>query len=443
MRGTYSTVYLRHLFSVADAAQVDALKVRLYVDDGCVAWVNGQELARVSVPAGSLPHNGTAFNHEANRWEEFVIENPSAILNTGTNNVLAIQALNQNLNSSDFSIDAELSIPPAWAFVFDANDHDPSNKVVFAEKVVNPRFGPPWAGQSYELVLPERPGNAGLDDGYDVIAHLANLPYTMEYISVKLCRWFVNEDFSFGSYYNVSEISPEAQLIRDCMVAWDTPAGDGRKGNLRAVLGTLFASDLFRSQAAMQQKVKSPAEYVHSAMRALKTDLAGGGSSVTTDGLDLSRPMEYMGMGFFTRSQPDGYAEAGHQWIDTGTITERLRFVQHLMMNPSSPEKRIDYGGGGDDNECDPVALIQDQLAPGLWNDAEAVTDYLLGLVYPGEGTANLAPDREECIRLLNSDATGVPDSSPFVTLTDPTDYDVRVRSLAGLILANPKFHEQ
>ena len=62
-------------------------------------------------------------------------------------------------------------------------------------KIVPARFGAPWAGTPYQLVIPRRTGTNSIQDGYDVIQHLANLPMTMEYISVKLCRLFVHDDF--------------------------------------------------------------------------------------------------------------------------------------------------------------------------------------------------------------------------------------------------------
>lgn len=110
MQGSYSSVYLRREFTVEDPAQVPSgLKLRLYVDDGCVAWLNGVEVARLYVAAGELAYNALAQNHEA-AWEEVPIPNPAAALRPGKN-VLAIHALNQSLTSSDFSIDAALLVP--------------------------------------------------------------------------------------------------------------------------------------------------------------------------------------------------------------------------------------------------------------------------------------------------------------------------------------------
>src|SRR6185503_5400391 len=126
---------------------------------------------------------------------------------------------------------------------------------------------------SYGLTINvnQYPGTNGMAEGYVVAQHLANLPQTMEFVSVKLCRTFVHENFDFGVYdYTATDLSPEARLVKACMTAWDTAASDGRKGNIRKVLKVIFDSDLFRGHAASQQKVKTPLEFSVSAIRALR-----------------------------------------------------------------------------------------------------------------------------------------------------------------------------
>ena len=142
-------------------------------------------------------------------------------------------------------------------------------------KTVPARFGSPWAGQAYNLYpigsVPVRTGTNGIQDAYDVLAKIADLPFTMEFISVKLCRLFVHDDFVHGTYdYTDPNRSEEAELVRQCMVAWNTPAGDGRKGNIRAILNTIFSSDLFKTHAGSMQKVKTPLEFAVSTIRALQ-----------------------------------------------------------------------------------------------------------------------------------------------------------------------------
>ena len=106
MQGKFSSVYLRRVFDVKANEIPAQLALRVYADDGAVVWINGKEVARVSVPGGTLRYNSFANNHEA-VWEEVVISNPGELLNPGKN-IIAIHALNTTLGSSDFSIDAEL-----------------------------------------------------------------------------------------------------------------------------------------------------------------------------------------------------------------------------------------------------------------------------------------------------------------------------------------------
>ncbi len=109
MQNKFSSVYLRRMFDVKANEIPERLALRVYVDDGAVVWINGKEVARVSVPGGVLRYNSFANSHEA-AWEEVVISNPHEILQPGKN-LIAIHALNTTLGSSDFSIDAELRTP--------------------------------------------------------------------------------------------------------------------------------------------------------------------------------------------------------------------------------------------------------------------------------------------------------------------------------------------
>ncbi|MBN1844129.1 MAG: lamin tail domain-containing protein, partial [Sedimentisphaerales bacterium] len=110
MQGYYTSVYLRHEFVVPDIGAIpETLELRVYVDDGCVVWINGKEVRRFHVDEGDLEHDDTAQDHEA-AWESHVIANPGTYLQQGTN-VLAIHALNRTADSTDFSIDACLYAP--------------------------------------------------------------------------------------------------------------------------------------------------------------------------------------------------------------------------------------------------------------------------------------------------------------------------------------------
>ena len=327
-------------------------------------------------------------------------------------------------------------------------------------KIVPPRFGAPWAGQPYRLVIPGGRTTSttnGILDGYEVTAHIANLPFTMEYLSVKLCRLFVHEGFpnpntfvgsaeyNFYDYTNPNR-SAEAELVRQCMVAWDTPV-NGRKGNIRAVLNTIFNSDLFRSHGGSLHKVKTPVEFAVSAVRALQsTNSATGG----TDGYSISgrsrtassAPLTRMGsMMLFDRDAPDGFPEAGAPWISSGTLAERVRFIQTFLMTITDTNKN-DSITGGNFNLSDPVALLKAKTPSGSWNNAGAVADFFLANLFPAEGAGNLQSYRSLAISFLDTNDNGV-GQSLFSGLVNVTAYDSRVRATVAMLMTLPRFQEQ
>lgn len=345
-----------------------------------------------------------------------------------------------------------------WAFNYKAGNHGTNRGAIFEGKTVPARFGPPWAGRSYQLDLPARlTGDTnGIQDGYDVIAHLANQPFTEEFISVKLCRLFVHDgfpnpttrtdlpaDYAFYDYTDPNH-SAEAELVHQCMLAWENSSP---KGNIRAVLSTIFNSELFRTQGAQAQKVKTPLEFVISAVRALRSVNANGAATAGSDGYSFASALSRMGgMNLFDRDAPDGYAEDASPWISAGTLVERIRFVQSLCIAAGSTGHSGSQSGTGNDagnNVSDPVALLKSKLPAASWDNDGAVADYFLSLLYPAEGTANLALYRTAAINFLNTADNGATPSA-FSTLGNTsTTYDTRVRGMVALLMTSARFQEQ
>jgi uncharacterized protein (DUF1800 family) len=216
--------------------------------------------------------------------------------------------------------------------------------------------------------LPARTGTNGIQDGYDIIAHLANQPFTQEFISVKLCRLFVHDDFYIGDDFTDPNLSPEGQLVKQCMQAWETSSP---KGQIRPVLATIFNSELFRGHGGSLQKVKTPLEFVVSAIRALRTPNPNGTFTADTDGRSLSvkgAALDRMGgMNLFDRAEPDGYTESAGGWISAGTLAERLRFVQALLTAPAQRTAAPAITDAGN-SVADPVALIKLKLPSTDWS---------------------------------------------------------------------------
>jgi uncharacterized protein (DUF1800 family) len=377
-------------------------------------------------------------------------------------NPLAAQSTTLLPGSTNTSLTTISNLVGVWAFNYQADRHNTNTKTLFASttggKTIPPRFGPPYTTRTYgtnttpgvyQLVIPGRTGNDGLQEGYEALAYVADLPFTQEYLSVKLCRLFVHDDFpnpsndpanpAYAFYdYTSTNLTEEAQLVRACMRAWDngTPGGQ-----LRDVLRVIFDSALFRSHGASMQKVKTPLEFTLSALRALRTANTNGAFTADTDGYSLATPLSRMGgMVLFNRSDPDGYPETAPGWISAGTLAERLRFVQALCI-ATNQTGHTDAGNSA----CHPAALLSLKLPGAAATDAGAVADYLLDLLFPAEGRANLDLYRSAAIRYLNTSDDGR-SPSPFATLSttgNPSPYEIRVRGLTALILSAPRFQEQ
>jgi PKD repeat protein len=115
MKGSYSTVYIRKLFSLSDADAVTSLVLSVDYDDGFVAFLNGVEVARKNVAQGQSFDSKASGGHEANGFESFDIGEYASALVTGTN-VLALEGHNVSLSSSDLTLHPALQLEGALPF---------------------------------------------------------------------------------------------------------------------------------------------------------------------------------------------------------------------------------------------------------------------------------------------------------------------------------------
>lgn len=323
------------------------------------------------------------------------------------------------------------SLVGVWRFVFLPEFHDATEKTLFRGKTVPIRFGAPYAGREYQLSLPARGGTNGIQDGYDVLRHLANQPFTQEFISVKLCRLFVHDDFEIGYDFRSSSLSEEGRLVRSCMEAWESTEP---KGQVRKVLRAIFQSTLFGSERAALQKVKTPLEFVVSSVRALQIP----NTESPVDAYALDQAIERMGnMVLFDREEPNGFPEQASPWIAAGTLAERIRFVQALL-GPEDPGRAGDAGK----NHVDPVALLRTRLAGPELSDPANVANSFLALLYPAEGKANLDLYSRLAVNFLNSDESGRFSAFSALLETSPA-FDLRIRGMVAMLMSLPRFQEQ
>ena len=168
-------------------------------------------------------------------------------------------------------------------FTFNARIHDNGQKVVLGHVI---RAG------------------GGESDGEQVLDILARHPSTATFIATKLARRFV------------SDTPPPALVARAAARFRDTD------GDLREVMRTILTSPEFLSPDAYRAKVKSPFEFLASALRATGADVQ--------DARPLVRELQQLGMPIYMCQPPTGYKDTGDAWVNTGAMVGRMNFAVRL-----------------------------------------------------------------------------------------------------------------
>ena len=110
MFGKNGSIYARTPFVVTNTAAVSSLTLRMKYDDGFIAYLNGQEVARRNAPAVAQWKSTATGTHglpDSLVFEEITLTNGLSVLKTGTN-ILAFQGLNIATNDTAFFICPEL-----------------------------------------------------------------------------------------------------------------------------------------------------------------------------------------------------------------------------------------------------------------------------------------------------------------------------------------------
>jgi len=150
MKGRYSVVYIRKSFEISGIENIGELGLMINYDDAFIAYLNGREVLRVGVGRGSGAKASRIASHEAQGFEYFSIESGVDLLRDGVN-VLAIEGHNDDLNSSDMSLDPYLAVVPKGA-------QGPEEKLTLADldKVSGVKVNADYSAGSRMLVAMNR-----------------------------------------------------------------------------------------------------------------------------------------------------------------------------------------------------------------------------------------------------------------------------------------------
>jgi len=226
-----------------------------------------------------------------------------------------------------------------------------------------------WAHDRGEKVVVGRffPAGRGEEEGEELLRFLARHPSTMRHVSAKLCARFVADD-------------PPDGCIDAGVHAWERTGGD-----IPEVLRAIFQSPEFWAPAYRGAKVKTPLEFVVSAVRAV------GGEPDTT--LALAQVVSRLGQPLYLQPPPTGYPETQDSWVNSGALLERLNIALGIAAGRA------------------PGAVVDAQALIPAWTDSYELADFVNRRVLNGtaslntlrvmrEQTADLPPDRARVVAL-------------------------------------------
>ena len=251
------------------------------------------------------------------------------------------------------------------------------------------KFEPKMHEPGDKRVLGHRIKQNGEKEGLEVLHLLAHNPQTAHFICQKLAIRFVSDD-------------PPPVLVDRMSKAYLRKNGD-----IREVLRTMFRSPEFWAPQTYRAKVKTPFEFVVSAVRA-------SGAQVN-DARQLVGTLNNMGMPLYGMMPPTGYSMKAETWVNSSALLARMNFALGLVAG-----------------RVRGVAIDPAQLAPGT-SDAEQALAQMEASLLGGD----ISRQTHEIITRQLED--------PKISqrrLDDPKR-PPNVGAIAGLILGSPEFQKR
>ena len=183
-----------------------------------------------------------------------------------------------------------------WRFLYDPTDHDDSVKTFL--------------------------GETGKFNGEDVVDIICRQPGTARFISRHLYNFFVADEPQVPAWQATPPRDLEAVKVLE-------KAYFDSHYDIKAMLRALFNADFFKQ--ARFTKMKNPAEVVVGTLR-----LVGEHREIKPELLEMVRESRFMGMDLMNPPTVEGW-HTGAEWIDSGTLVERINFVSGMVGNTGLP----------------------------------------------------------------------------------------------------------
>jgi uncharacterized protein (DUF1800 family) len=168
-------------------------------------------------------------------------------------------------------------------------------------------FNPRRHEPGWKLALGHKFAYGGESEGMQVLRLLADSPITAHHVSLQIAQRFVSDN-------------PPPALVNAMAATWVKTNGD-----IGEVLRTMLASPEFWSKDAYRAKVKTPEEYVISAVRATGGEVVHPAALVEAIG--------QLGMPLYGCQTPNGYSWMADAWLNSGELLDRMNFSLALADN--------------------------------------------------------------------------------------------------------------
>jgi uncharacterized protein (DUF1800 family) len=287
-------------------------------------------------------------------------------------------------------------------FTFNERRHEPGPKVVLGKTIQE----------------------NGEQEGLEVLHRLATSPATAHHVSQQLAERFVSD-------------TPPPALVDRMAKSWVHSDGD-----IRQVLRTMVNSPEFWSRDAYRAKVKTPEEFVLSAVRAT-------GGQVDRPAVVLNA-MGQLGMPFYGCQTPNGYSWTAGAWVNSGDLLTRiniaLALAGHKLGTATDLDALMKIKGPDAASAPQKEAKLEALFLQGQMNPQARQTVLQQADALSTQGPLTLPA--ADPFKPRAKQAGTMPVRAAFVQLMDlatpiPAPADKQAALMAGLLLGSPDFQKR
>jgi uncharacterized protein (DUF1800 family) len=299
-------------------------------------------------------------------------------------------------------------------------------RVLTGWTVDRPQFGGDFmfAPQRHEggtkTVLGTKIKENGEMEGRELLHMLAMRPATAQFLSRKMAIRFVSDN-------------PPQALVDRMAKAYLQSGGD-----IPTVLKTLFHSPEFWAASDYRAKVKTPLEFVVSAVRA---------SNANVENFQpLMNALRQMGMPLYGCMPPTGYKWGASDWVSTGALVDRMNFALSLAAN-RLPGITVEWAPEMDMSALDSDAPSQQAIPTPESEESRLEPILVAGGVSDATRTAALEQFKAQSAQnppVAAPEAARHPAPGAKGRQAAPADaYEREDQLLAGLLMGSPEFQRR